>query len=292
MRARGAPSFPTRPRDLPARAAGARRARGGAAVRARRHRDRRPPRPAAARRARPRRHRARRARSRSSTSSPTGRRRSSRARRARAGTSGRRASRRRRSGSRSRSGSCSLVVLRDRSPSRCSRRSAAHGQSGDYALTYFRIAAIGLPAALIALAGQGYLRGVSNLRRPLEIVVVANARERRARAPLRLRLPLGHRGLGGRDGDRAGRDGRRLRRRAAAAARGRRKRPSLREMRPMLRVGRQIFVRTAALYASFLVAASVLRAHGRRAARRAPDRIPALLLPRARSSTRSRSPAR
>jgi Na+-driven multidrug efflux pump len=35
------------------------------------------------------------------------------------------------------------------------------------------------------------------------------------------------------------------------------KRPSLREMRPMLRVGRQIFVRTAALYASFLAAASV-----------------------------------
>ena len=36
------------------------------------------------------------------------------------------------------------------------------------------------------------------------------------------------------------------------------KRPRSAEMRPMLRVGRQIFVRTAALYASFLVAASVL----------------------------------
>ena len=35
------------------------------------------------------------------------------------------------------------------------------------------------------------------------------------------------------------------------------KRPSLAAMRPMLRVGRQIFVRTTALYASFLVAASV-----------------------------------
>ena len=54
--------------------------------------------------------------------------------------------------------------------------SAAGGawKSGDYAVTYFRIAAIGLPAALVALAGQGYLRGVSNMRRPLEIVVVAN----------------------------------------------------------------------------------------------------------------------
>jgi putative MATE family efflux protein len=50
----------------------------------------------------------------------------------------------------------------------------AHGRSGDYALTYFRIAAVGLPAALVALAGQGFLRGVSNLRRPLEIVVIAN----------------------------------------------------------------------------------------------------------------------
>jgi putative MATE family efflux protein len=35
------------------------------------------------------------------------------------------------------------------------------------------------------------------------------------------------------------------------------KRPSLREMQPMMRVGRQIFVRTIALYASFLVAASI-----------------------------------
>jgi putative MATE family efflux protein len=35
------------------------------------------------------------------------------------------------------------------------------------------------------------------------------------------------------------------------------KRPSLRGMAPMVRVGRQIFVRTAALYASFLAAASI-----------------------------------
>src|SRR5579885_2466741 len=50
----------------------------------------------------------------------------------------------------------------------------AHGRSGSYALTYFRIGALGLPAARVALAGQGYLRGVSALRRPLEIVVAAN----------------------------------------------------------------------------------------------------------------------
>src|ERR1700704_1814986 len=36
------------------------------------------------------------------------------------------------------------------------RALGAHGRSGDYALTYFRIAAIGLLPALVALAGQGY----------------------------------------------------------------------------------------------------------------------------------------
>ena len=46
------------------------------------------------------------------------------------------------------------------------RALGADGKSGDYAVTYFRIAAIGLPAALVALGGQGYLRGVSNMRRP------------------------------------------------------------------------------------------------------------------------------
>src|ERR1043165_2084709 len=40
------------------------------------------------------------------------------------------------------------------------------------------------------------------------------------------------------------------------------RRPRWREMRPMFRIGRQIFVRTGALYASFLVAASVLARMG------------------------------
>src|SRR3954454_13968207 len=40
------------------------------------------------------------------------------------------------------------------------------------------------------------------------------------------------------------------------------RRPSLRAMKPLFRIGRQIFVRTAALYASFLVAASVLALTG------------------------------
>ena len=136
-----------------------------------------------------------------------------------------------------------------------------HGQSGHDALVYFRIAAIGLPAALVALAGQGYLRGVSNLRRPLEIVVVANA----LNLALELLLVYGlHWGIAGSAAGTA------VAQAGMGAAfvvellrpRAHSRRPSVREMRPMMRVGRQIFVRTTALYASFLVAASVLARMG------------------------------
>ena len=48
------------------------------------------------------------------------------------------------------------------------------GRVSDLAVDYLRIGSLGLPFALIALAGQGYLRGVSDLRTPLVIVVVAN----------------------------------------------------------------------------------------------------------------------
>ena len=50
------------------------------------------------------------------------------------------------------------------------------GGAGDTAATaarYLRISALGLVPALIALAGQGYLRGVGDLRTPLLIVVAA-----------------------------------------------------------------------------------------------------------------------
>jgi putative MATE family efflux protein len=49
------------------------------------------------------------------------------------------------------------------------------GSTSSYAVTYLRIAAIGLPAAFLALGGQGYLRGVADLRTPLAIVVAGNA---------------------------------------------------------------------------------------------------------------------
>ncbi len=136
-----------------------------------------------------------------------------------------------------------------------------HGRFGHFALLYFRIAAVGLPAALVALAGQGYLRGVSNLRRPLEIVVAANV------ANLVLEVLFVY-GFGwGIAGSAAGTAVAQAGMGVAFAVELLRPhapswRPRLREMRPLFRIGRQIFVRTAALYASFLVAASVLARMG------------------------------
>jgi putative MATE family efflux protein len=48
------------------------------------------------------------------------------------------------------------------------------GDVADMAARYLRIASLGMPMALIALAGQGWLRGMSDLRTPLVIVVAAN----------------------------------------------------------------------------------------------------------------------
>jgi putative MATE family efflux protein len=149
-----------------------------------------------------------------------------------------------------------LLVLAEVVAEPLLRGLGANGKSGEYALTYFRIAAAGLPAALVALAGQGYLRGVASMRRPLEIVVVSNL----ANVVLELLFVYGfHWGIAGSAAGTA----------IAQAGMGvafviellrphaDSKRPSLREMRPMLRVGSQIFVRTAALTAAFLTAASV-----------------------------------
>jgi putative MATE family efflux protein len=151
----------------------------------------------------------------------------------------------------------SLLIVCEVTASPLLRALGGHGHSGDLAVLYFRIAAIGLPAALVALAGQGYLRGVSNLRRPLEIVVVANI----ANLVLELLFVYGfHWGVAGSAAGTA----------IAQVGMGvafvvellrppaESRRPRLSEMRPLLRIGRQIFVRTAALLGSFLVAASVL----------------------------------
>src|SRR5256885_351205 len=118
-----------------------------------------------------------------------------------------------------------------------------HGRSGHYALIYFRIAAAGLPAALVALAGQGCLRGGANLRRPLEIVVVANV----VNLVLEVLFVYGFGwGIAGSPAgtaiDQPGMGAAFVVELLRPYAPSRR--PSCRQIRPLFRVGRQIFVRT------------------------------------------------
>ena len=133
----------------------------------------------------------------------------------------------------------------------------ADGRTGELAVTYLRIGSLGLPFALIALAGQGFLRGVSDLRTPLVIVVVANV----ANVLLNLLFIYGFGwGLAGSAWAtviaQAGMGAAFVRALLAAPADTRR--PSLAGMRPLFRIGGEIFVRTASLYGSFLVASAVL----------------------------------
>jgi putative MATE family efflux protein len=131
------------------------------------------------------------------------------------------------------------------------------GRVGELAVTYLRIGSLGLPFALIALSGQGFLRGVSDLRTPLIIVVAANA----ANVALNVLFIYGFGwGLAGSAwatvvaqlGMGAAFVAVLLRHPADS------RRPSLAAMRPLARIGGQIFVRTASLYASFVVASAVL----------------------------------
>jgi putative MATE family efflux protein len=130
-------------------------------------------------------------------------------------------------------------------------------RTGSLAVLYLRIGAIGLPFALIALAGQGYMRGMSSMRRPFEIVVVSNL----ANIVLEVVFVYGFGwGLAGSAWGtviaQAGMGAAFAVELLRAPADDRRPRAEL--MRPLARVGGDIFVRTTALYASFLVASAVL----------------------------------
>ena len=131
------------------------------------------------------------------------------------------------------------------------------GRTGGLATGYLRIAALGIPFALIALAGTGYLRGVSDLRTPLIIVVAANVANVVLQAVFIYVLDWGLKGSAwatviAQAGMGAAFALALLR--APADSR----RPRLDSIRPLARVGGEIFVRTAALYASFLIAGAVL----------------------------------
>jgi putative MATE family efflux protein len=131
------------------------------------------------------------------------------------------------------------------------------GHTGDLAVLYLRIGSLGLPFALIALAGQGFLRGVSDLRTPLLIVVASNA----ANVALNVLFIYGFGwGIAGSAWatvvSQAGMGAAFVTALLRSPADSRR--PSLAAMRPLVRIGWEIFVRTTALYASFLIASAVL----------------------------------
>jgi putative MATE family efflux protein len=136
-----------------------------------------------------------------------------------------------------------------------------HGLGGEgdvaaKAVRYLRIAVLGVPMALIALAGQGFLRGVGDLRTPLVVVVAANV----ANIVLELLFVYGlHWGL---DGSAAGtvvaQAGMGIAfvvalLRAPAASR----RPDWAGIRSLVSIGALLLVRTAALIGCFAFATAI-----------------------------------
>ena len=123
------------------------------------------------------------------------------------------------------------------------------------AATYLRIAALGAPFFMLASAGQGYLRGVSNLMTPLKILVAAHA----ANVVLEVLFVYG---FGwGLEGSAWGTVIAQAGMATAFFVVQRRagwERPRLERIRPLVRVGWQIAVRTSALLGAFLVASAVL----------------------------------
>jgi putative MATE family efflux protein len=136
------------------------------------------------------------------------------------------------------------------------------GVTADYATTYLRIVSIGIPSFFVALGGQGFLRGVSDLTSPLVVIVLANV--------LNLVLEvLFVYGFGwGIEGSAWGTAiaqtsmglafvwliARRIGREDLA--------PALALARRLLSVGKYLFVRTAALISSFFLAGLVVARMG------------------------------
>ena len=131
------------------------------------------------------------------------------------------------------------------------------GRTGEQAELYLRISALGAPLVLIAVAGQGYLRGAGDLRTPVVILVVANL----VNVVLELLFVYGFRwGLAGSAWGtviaQAGMAAAFVRVQWRSPASSRAPRRAL--MAPLLRMGGQIAVRSGALLGSFLVASAVL----------------------------------
>jgi putative MATE family efflux protein len=134
------------------------------------------------------------------------------------------------------------------------------GETAELAARYLRISAIGLVPALVALAGQGYLRGIGDLRRPLLVVVVAQV----VNAVLEVWFVYGL--DWGLDGSAAGTVLAQagmgaafawlLLRGATRTAAPRRPQRAL--LAPLVRISGELFVRSAALVLAFATASAVI----------------------------------
>jgi putative MATE family efflux protein len=131
------------------------------------------------------------------------------------------------------------------------------GATAALAERYLRLSALGLAPALVALAGQGYLRGIEDLRTPLVIVVVSQA----ANAALELWFVYGlDLGL---DGSALGTVIAQLGMGAAFAwlllrTQASSRRPQRALLQPLVRISGELFVRSAALLFAFATASAVI----------------------------------
>ena len=135
----------------------------------------------------------------------------------------------------------------------------ARGEVADHALLYLRISLVGLPALLLALAGTGYLRGLQDTRTPLLVAVGTAALNLVLEVVLIYGFDLGlgasaagtvvAQGVGGAVYVVAVVRG--------ARSAGGRLRPRWRALGRLVRVGFDLFLRTAALRGSLLVLVAV-----------------------------------
>jgi putative MATE family efflux protein len=133
-------------------------------------------------------------------------------------------------------------------------------QAADPAARYLRLSAPGIPCALIALAGQGYLRGIDRLRIPLVILVAANVVNIVLEVVLVYGLDLGL------DGSALGTVAAQLGMGTAFAVlllrattqAGATVRPHAAPLRALMRIGGDLLVRTGSLLAAFTLAGAVL----------------------------------
>ncbi|MFN8187851.1 MAG: MATE family efflux transporter [Gaiellales bacterium] len=141
----------------------------------------------------------------------------------------------------------------------------ADGETADLAVTYLRIAALGLPFGFVALGGQGYLRGVADLRFPLVVLVAGNVLNAILEVVFVYGFGWGIEGSAWGTVIAQAAMGSAFVIRIVSSVAGE-LRPRIDTALVLLRLGRHIFVRTAALYGALLVASAV-------AARIGPDAI-------------------